>query len=225
MTLCADEVAQFLQANPQFFEDRIDLVARMVIPHPHTGSAISIGERQMLALRDRNRTLEGKLSELIQFGEDNDVIGERMQRLCVSLIAADCLIAVLRAAHYQLRDDFSVPHVAICFWDQPVMLPEVPPYIVVDDALQVLGETLAQAYCGGTQGFESARWFGEASVHVKSQALVAIKCGGQTVGMLALGAEDVHRFFSGMGTLFLDRIGEMLSAALERTMTCSMRVD
>jgi uncharacterized protein len=218
MTLRADEVAHYLQSNPKFFEDYADLVAQMVIPHPHSGRAISITERQMLALRDRNRTLEGKLSELIQFGEDNDTIGERMQRLCVSLIGAESLFAALRATHYQLREDFLVPHVALCLWDRPAALAEIPAYVVIDDTLQVLGETLTRAYCGSTHGFESVRWFGEAADGIKSQALVAMKCGDETVGMLAMGSEDANRFFSDMGTIYLDRIGQQLSAALERTL-------
>ena len=72
----SDEVAQYLQDNPQFFEDYADLMSRVVIPHPHGGRTISITERQMLSLRDKNRQLEAKLGELLQFGEENDVISE-----------------------------------------------------------------------------------------------------------------------------------------------------
>jgi uncharacterized protein len=218
MTLRADEVAHYLQSNPRFFEAYADLVPHMVIPHPHGGRAISITERQMLALRDRNRTLEDKLSELIQFGEDNDTISERMHRLAVALIGAESLAAVLGSAHFQLREDFLVPHVALCLWDRPADLVEIPTYVVIDDTLQVLGETLGQAYCGSTQGFETVRWFGEAADGVKSQALVAMKRGDETVGMLAMGSEDPNRFFSEMGTIYLDRIGQLLAAGLERTL-------
>ena len=38
---------------------------RLYIPHPHGGRAISITERQMLTLRDKNKQLESKLAELI----------------------------------------------------------------------------------------------------------------------------------------------------------------
>ena len=72
-----DEVAHYLQNNPQFFEHYADLMAQVAIPHLHSGRAISITERQMLALRDKNRQLEAKLGELIGFGEDNDAISER----------------------------------------------------------------------------------------------------------------------------------------------------
>jgi hypothetical protein len=216
MTLRADDIAHYLHRNPRFFEQYADLLAQLVIPHPQHGRAISITERQMLALRDRNRSLEGKLSELLQFGEDNDVISERMHRLAIALVAATTLTGVLRAVHFQLREDFAVPHVVLCFWDRPAGLTEQAAYVIVDDALQVLGESLQQAYCGTTQGFEATRWFGEAAAHVKSQALIPLALDGRTVGMLALGAEETDRFYKDMGTLYLDRLGDLVTAALGR---------
>ena len=67
----SEEIAQYLQDNPQFFEEHADLISRMVIPHPHGGRTISITERQMLGLRDKNKLLEGKMGELLQFGDDS----------------------------------------------------------------------------------------------------------------------------------------------------------
>ena len=61
-------------------------------------------------------------------------------------------------------------------------------------------------------------WFGEASMHVRSQALIAMRNGGGTIGMIALGSEDAQRFYAGMGTLYLERLGEMASAALARVL-------
>ena len=218
MTLRAEDVAAYLHGHPDFFEQYSDLLAHLVIPHPHHGRAISITERQMLALRDRNRTLEGKLVELVQFGEDNDVISDRMHRLAVTLVAATTMVGALRAAHFQLREDFSVPYVTVCLWDRPAGIEgDLPSYLVVDDTVQVLGETLGQAYCGTTQGFETARWFGEAAGRVKSQALIALHHDGQVVGLLALGSEETDRFFKDMGTLYLDRLGDLVSTAITRT--------
>ena len=105
----SDEVAQYLQDNPQFFEDYADLMSRVVIPHPHGGRTISITERQMLSLRDKNRQLEAKLGELLQFGEENDVISEKMHRLGVAVIAAGTFQSVIHTLNFHLRDDFAIP--------------------------------------------------------------------------------------------------------------------
>ena len=214
----SDEVAQYLQDNPQFFEDYADLMSRVVIPHPHGGRTISITERQMLSLRDKNRQLEAKLGELLQFGEENDVISERMHRLGVAVIAAGTFQSVIHTLNFHLRDDFAIPHFALRLWSRPENTSELPEFAGVSQELQTFSETLNHPYCGSTAGFETASWFGAAAPHVRSQGLIALRNGGGTIGMIALGSEDPQRFYSGMGTLYLERLGEMASAALARVL-------
>jgi uncharacterized protein YigA (DUF484 family) len=217
MTLRAEEVARYLQANPQFFDEYAQLMSQIVLPHPHGGRAISITERQMLALRNRNRELESKLSELIEFGEENDGISEKLHRLALALIDASDWRVVLDQLHGHLADDFAVPQVSLCLWDAPAAGDTLPHFVRVDDSLAVLAEPLVHPYCGGVATFDPAAWFGERSVAVQSQALLALRNGGQTIGLLALGSEDPHRFYPEMGTLYLDRLAEMTTAALLRT--------
>lgn len=214
----ADEVAHYLQHNPQFFEHYAELISQIVIPHPHGGRTISITERQMLSLRDKNKLLEAKMGELLQFGEENDTISEKMHRLGVAMIAAATFQSVLHTLNFHLRDDFAIPHVALRLWDRPAAADELPEFADVSEELQVFAETLGQPYCGSTAGFETSSWFGEASTHVRSQALIALRNGGGTIGMVALGSEDAQRFYAGMGTLYLERLGEMASAALARVL-------
>ena len=214
----SDDVAHYLQENPQFFEEHAELMARLVIPHPHGGRTISITERQMLSLREKNRQLEGKLGELLQFGEENDAISEKMHRLCVAMVASASVHGVLHTLNFHLRDDFAIPHVALRLWDRPEGVEEMPEFAEVSAELHGFAETLSQPYCGSTSGFETSSWFGDASRHIRSQALIALRRGGGTIGMLALGSEDVQRFYAGMGTLYLERLGELASAALARVL-------
>lgn len=215
----ADEVAHYLQNNPQFFEQYADLMAQIAIPHPHGGRAISITERQMLALRDKNRQLEGKLGELIGFGEENDAISDKMHRLAVALISAYTFPAVMHTLGYHLREDFAIPEVAVRLWSLPAgELEDLPEFTVVSQELQVYAETLKHPFCGSTAGFETSTWFGEASLNIRSQALIALKSGGGTIGIVALGAYDTERFYAGMGTVYLERLGEMASAAIARAL-------
>jgi uncharacterized protein YigA (DUF484 family) len=136
----SDEVAHYLQNNPQFFEQHADLVANMVVPHPHSGRTISITERQMLALRDKNRQLEGKMGELLQFGEENDEISAKMHRLAVGMITAKSFQAVLHTLNFHLRDDFEVPHVALRLWRYPEGNDDLLEFADVSEELQ--------AFCG-----------------------------------------------------------------------------
>ncbi len=211
-------VARYLQENPHFFEEHAELLSQIVIPHPHGGRTISITERQMLNLRDKNRQLEGKMGELLQFGEENDVISEKVHRLAVAMISAATFQAVLHTLNFHLHDDFSIPHFALRLWERPDAIAELPEFAEVGEDLQAFAETLTQPYCGSTSGFETSSWFGEVSSHIRSQALIALRTGGGTIGMIALGSEDGQRFYAGMGTLYLERLGEMASAALARVL-------
>ena len=212
----AEDVAEYLKSNPGFFEQYADLLAQIYVPHPHGGRAVSLAERQMLTLREKNRATESKLAELIAFGEENDAISEKVHRLAVALIAAETFQAVIHLLNFHLRDDFSVPHVALRLWDKPEGIEDLPEFAAVSEELQVFAETLARPYCGSTAGFGTASWFGEHASHIRSQALIALRNGGGTIGMIALGSEDNQRFYADMGTLYLERLGEMVSAALAR---------
>jgi uncharacterized protein YigA (DUF484 family) len=212
----ADDVAEYLKTNPGFFEQYADLLAQIFVPHPHGGRTVSLAERQMLSLRDKNRQTETKLAELIAFGEENDAISEKVHRLAVGLIAAETFQAVIHLLNFHLRDDFSVPHVALRLWNAPEGIDNLPEFAAVSEELQVFAETLNRPYCGSTAGFGTASWFGEHASHIRSQALIALRNGGGTMGMIALGSEEAQRFFAEMGTLYLERLGEMVSAALAR---------
>ena len=199
----AKDVAQFLKSNPQFFDQNPQLLESIYVPHPHGGRAIPLTERQIISLREKLRLLEGKLGEFVQFGEDNDAIGEKVHRLSLALLGAKDAPAAAQALHFHLREDFSVPHVALKLWTDDDVATELR------DKAGNMGAPL----CGPAAGNPFLPWFQEAQDHIRSIALVPL---GQTstIGLLALGSEDPQRFFPEMGTLYLRRIGELTAGAL-----------
>ncbi len=210
----AEDVARYLQDNPGFFEDYAESLAQIYIPHPHGGRAIPIVERQILTLREKSKMLEGKLAELIQFGEENDAIGEKMHRLCLALISAGDMQGMLQALYYNLREDFAVPHAAVRVWRGAGEGPEFAP---VGDELRQYAGSLEHPFCGPGANPEVASWFGEAAAQLRSFACMPLRDGSKAcVGMLALASEDLTRFYPEMGTLYLKRLGELASAALQR---------
>src|ERR1700687_2424634 len=101
----SDDVARYLKEHPEFFEEHAEFLASMYIPHPHGGRAIPISERQVLTLREKSRLLEGKMRELVQFGEENDSISERIHRITLALLAAHDLPGLLEPLYGNLRED------------------------------------------------------------------------------------------------------------------------
>jgi uncharacterized protein len=208
----ANDVAQFLRSNPQFFDQHPQLLESIYVPHPHGGRAIPLTERQIVSLREKVRVLEGKLGEFVRFGEDNDAIGEKVHRLSLALLGARDFAATAHALYFHLREDFAVPHVALRVWDKSLLdgTVEGSP---VEAELRSKAETMGAPQCGPAAGNPFLPWFREAQEHVRSMALVPL---GQTrtIGLLALGSEDPQRFFAEMGTLYLRRIGELTAGAL-----------
>jgi uncharacterized protein len=210
----AEEVAQYLNQHPEFFEDYAEMLAEMLIPHPHGGRAIPIAERQILSLREKSRRVETKLGELIRFGEQNDAITERLHRLTLALIAARGVDAVLQALAFHLGEDFSVPHVAVRLWGELGDGDHVEQSVASSQA-RTLADGLSGPYCCTHALADTAGWFGEAAAHLRSFAYVPLR-GEHPVGVLVLASEDVQRFYPEMGTLYLRRLGEVVSAALLR---------
>ena len=217
--LTAEQVAEFLRQNPGFFETHVDILMDLQIPHPHGGRAVSIGERQLVALREKAKILEDKLRELIQFGEENDAVGEKVHRLCCRLIEAPSLDAALDTLYLDLLDHFAVPHVAVRLWNVAEENPETKEFAPVAAEMREFVEKMAVPYTGHHAVYEMQSWFGESAAHLKSFALVRLERDGLTFGVVALASEDPKRFYPEMGTLYLARIGELMSHALWRFVT------
>ena len=215
----ADDVARYLRENPAFFDTYADMLAEISVPHPHGGRAIPLSDRQMLTLREKSKALESRLTELLQIGEENDAIGEKIHRLSLALLGAPDLQSLLTVLHLHLREDFSVPHAALRIWranpDKPEVGNALPEFRAVGEHLRRYAASLSQPYCGPSGDSEAAAWFGESASHVRSVAHMALR-DKECFGMLALGSEDVLRFYPEMGTLYLQRMGDLAAASLLR---------
>src|SRR5438270_3739317 len=126
-----EQVAEFLRQNPGFFETHVDMLMNLQIPHPHGGRAVSIGERQLVAVREKAKILEDKLRELILFGEENDAVSEKVHRLSCRLIEAPSLDGVLDTLYLDLLDHFAVPHVAVRLWSVAEENPDTKEFTAV----------------------------------------------------------------------------------------------
>src|SRR5580658_8284074 len=73
-------VAQYLQHNPDFFEQHPQLLARLRLQHPRNGSTVSLIERQVEVLREKIQTQDQKLAEFVQVARANNVLAEKIHR-------------------------------------------------------------------------------------------------------------------------------------------------
>jgi uncharacterized protein YigA (DUF484 family) len=200
----AEEVAQYLQNNPQFFEEHVETLVQINLPHPHGGRTISLSERQLLALREKNKELEKKLREMIMFAQDNDALQHKVHEFVVALFAARDLETLQEMIPHLLRDIFSIPHTVLRLWQTEPPSAEV---LAFADAQQ-------QPVCLHHPAHDSAAWFGEHAPQLHSYVYLPLRAGIETIGLLVLASEDKQRFYPEMGTVFLQRIAEAVASAL-----------
>ena len=200
----ADEVAQYLQDHPQFFEEHTDTLVQINLPHPHGGRTVSLSERQLVALREKNKVLEKSLRELTALARENDALQHKVHEFVIALFAARDLDTLKEMIPRQLRGIFAVPHTALHLWQAN------PP------STEILAFADAQAHpvCLHHAAHDTAAWFGEIAAQLRSFAYLPLHAGSETIGLLVLASEDKQRFFPEMGTVFLQRIAEAVSSAL-----------
>lgn len=216
-----DDIAGYLRSHPEFFEDYAEVLADVTLPHPHDGRAISLTERQLLTLREKNQLLEGKLRELVGFGEENDAISEKLHRFALTLFAPPNLDALARAVRENLQEIFAVPHAALRIWTGQPDQEGLPEFEAVSLELCSHVGGMASPTCGAEAPHGIPDWFGEDGPRLQSFALVPLReplatGAEEPFGLLVLASEDARRFHADMGTLFLKRLGDLVSAALQR---------
>jgi len=216
----AHEVADYLQRHPEFFEQYAELFAAITIPHPHGGRAISLTERQMITLRERHKTLELKLAEMVRYGEENDIISEKLQRWTRTMLLQRNTRSLPDNLVASLSDIFQIPSIALRIWEASDDFAELPCTQPIPVGLINYANQLQVPYCGMPLEANSGA-LTLIDAPVESFALIALRREGaaDAFGLLVFGSPDPKRFHEGMGTEFLARIGESASAALTRLLS------
>ena len=152
------EVADYLQTDPDFFVRHAELLATVKLTSPHGNRAISLQERQMEMLRDKNKLLERRLAEMMRHGHENDSIVTRLTEWTSRILAERDSHSLPNTISAGLGTVFDVPAAALRLWDL------AEPYAQADYARNVGAEVrlftqnLSLPYCGPDTGFEAAQW-------------------------------------------------------------------
>jgi uncharacterized protein YigA (DUF484 family) len=217
-------VAEYLQRVPDFFERNSQLLDKLRLPHVRAGGAtVSLVERQVEVLRERNLALERKLRDLIEVARTNDLLADRIHRLCQRLIQTRTTLETVTAIETSLREDFEAMHaVIVVFLERSEELERgAGRFLRIagrDSAEMKMFDSLFQSgkpRCGQIRDAQRDYLFGKDTVEIGSAALTPLGSKG-SIGILAIGSSDAQRFSPGMSTEFLTRVGEVVSVALMR---------
>ena len=195
------DVEAFLRAHPNFLQDRPGLLAVLNLPHGGEG-AVSLVERQVSVLRERNIASRQKLAELSDIGRENDRLLDATRNTILALLAGENRADLTRIWRDQVTGTFQADMGALVWLDGSS-----------DDAEEALLASKLIRQGGGFSGVlrpeEMETVFGTAAAE-GSAALVAIRSGEDDIGVLGVGSHDTQRYQAEDGALFLEYLAEVI---------------
>ncbi len=220
--LTEDAVHDYLETNPDFFEQHGELLSSLRLPHI-SGVAVSLVERQVSVLRQKDLKLERKLKELIEVARVNEALGAKMHQLTLHLLASHDISETLEAIEVALRTGFNADLSVLVLFGEPSDFEDInvgrffKPVERESESLKAFSTFLNSnnPRCGQVRDSQRDFLFGKETDEVGSAALVPLgKKSG--IGFLAIGSSDANRFHPGMSMAFLSRLGDLVAEALKR---------
>ena len=215
-------VASYLAATPEFFDRHAHLLAKIRLPDARGGATtVSLLERQVEVLRERNRQLERKVKDFVDVARENDVLGARVLGMARRLIGAHGRADAVAAIEAALREDFDAGQSVLVLTSAraPAGVAEnrflriVAAGCAGTEALSKRCSTSGKPRCGQLRDSQRDFLFGSDAAEVGSVALVPLGTKG-SLGLLACGSNDPPRFNPTMSTDFLTHVGDLITAAL-----------
>jgi uncharacterized protein YigA (DUF484 family) len=214
-------VVEYLQHNPDFFERNAPLLTKLRLPHDRGPATVSLVERQVQVLRDKNTLLENKVREFVDVARSNDAITQKIHQLSTRLVQARGVLQIIDALEASLREDFGASE-----WLLVLTRKDVPQLARIENrhlrlATREAGELKAfetffessRPRCGQIRDSQRDYLFGAGTIAIGSAALIPLGPSA-SFGLLAIGSHDAERFHPTMSTDYLTHIGELVGAAV-----------
>lgn len=212
-----EQILAYLQAHPHFFEAYPDLLAELSLPHD-SGGAVSLIERQIAVLRERNMDMRHRLSKLLDNARDNDRLFDKTKRLVLTLLEGQDMGDIIDALFYCFDKEFNIQYTRLYLFGNIDKVPTSQAQVVSfsqarDNISSILKSN--RAICGTLGPKEMQFIFGQQAAEIGSVATVPL-VHGNAFGLLAIGNRDPQYYRSSMGTLFLGYIAEVLNRILPK---------
>lgn len=203
------QIEAFLQEHPAFFKHRPELLMAMDLPHGGDG-AVSLVERQVNLLRERNIEMRQRLATMTRNAESNDALFESTRAMVLSLL--DCKSAAELPAVIEtgFNDHFGVEYASQLWFESSATYLKEAPIAEVDRAGVVAGLLKRHvAFCGVFRVDEMTALFPDSQCE-GSAAIAPLLRDGELLGAIAVGSSDVRRYDGNVGTLFLEHLAEVI---------------
>lgn len=208
----AQAVADYLKAHPDFFNEQPQLLTSLRIPHA-SGSAVSLVERQLQALRSKLEKVEAEKARIIEIAEENVRISEHIQSLILAVIGADTFHELVSTLYNELLDNFQVDAVELRLLSHSELelLGNAEPTRKRIADIFHTGEPVSGRFAQGTL----AELFGPQAERIESAAIIPL-LNSASYGILGIGSQRQDRFTPDRGSHFLNQLAQILNQCLRR---------
>ncbi|WP_144392616.1 DUF484 family protein [Pleionea sediminis] len=210
------QVFDYLIEHPDFLEKNPSLLSQLSISHQVDGG-VSLVERQVKVLREKNRELQGKLIEMLNAAQKNENLLKKSIRLILCLIDCQSLEQLANTLHDIIPREFDLDAVSISLFGHWTRASNVRVYQKSDRLLESLGCNFPdnEPICGRMDSKIRDSLFSTHAIKSGSVAILPLGKNGQ-LGVLALLSRDQSRFSPDMGDLFLQLISSITTQLLVR---------
>jgi hypothetical protein len=206
-----------LRTHTDFFITHPDVLRDIEITHS-SGSAVSLLERQVAALREDKDRLKDRFEELVALAKSNEDLIKRIHRLALALMEAVGPEAIFATLADTLAREFSADSVRTLIFANPsfVESSDVPEFVGADCAAR---EEFAELVdngsprCGQLTDGQNRSLF-DGGAQRGSAALLPLS-GKSWDGLLVVASDDEARFDENMGTEFLAYLGDIVSLIVD----------
>ena len=220
---CSDAlVVGYLLEHPDFFNRYPEVLIALEVGHGSDGT-ISLIEKQIAVLREKNNEIEGSRAELIETARANEYLSvclhETALKLlrdmvgnCVSLSCADKASRVVHVCQTDLQKNIPQVRLFMHWFDD--FFPnrgDVADMSILNQKNQRISSLVNSLFvtgnfhCGPFSEPERGVLFGQFASAMRSAVVAPLVAPvtKQRMGMLVLASDDTTRFAPGKGTVFL----------------------
>ena len=198
----AEVVSDYLRDNPYFFNQHPEVLSELKITHIGDG-AVSLVERQVATLRERNAELRRRLDTLMSVAEQNEALLEATLEVIASIAERGSNEDLATLFCDLVRKRFGVELVAFHWCDAEIS----------SEAISVASHLMGNknASSGPLRAHELNALFREDRGE-GSAALARLSTRSGDSAVIAVGSTDAVRYGIGNGTLFLEYLGNVISS-------------
>tara|TARA_B100000686_G_C16705741_1_gene926162 strand:- start:133 stop:810 length:678 start_codon:yes stop_codon:yes gene_type:complete len=206
------DILNYLRLDPNFFRRNPQILSELNLPH-ESGAAISLVERQIAILRERNLTMRRRMNQLVSAAKENEALFDKTKTLTLELLQAEGLHGLNEILATYVLADFQADLVCLHLENEKEVFDHL---IGHDGQFPVLLEKcelkpVIQAF----REEELSVIFPSINHDSSGSAVIApIKITGQRAA-LAIGSKDPQYFTGDMDTLFIGYIADILSRLIQ----------